>query len=979
MPIVQSEPLIGRHDELEVLETALSSARAGRGSVVIVSGEAGIGKSRLAQAAADAATSGGMRALRGRAVPAATHVPFRPFAEALRSIHRDRAAGFFREIEPYGRALAHVVPEWSRAEARETTSLGAVPESVVRLLGALGRRSGLAIVLEDLHWADPDSLAVLEYVADNIAEQHVLVIGTARSDWPGPAASVLDELISRRAAGHLALPRLSEGSVEQMAKAALGVESVPAGVLGALRRRAEGVPFLVEEMLSAYTASGGPAGGPEWWVARRIADSLPPSYRELVRDRLDRLDEKDRRVIAAAATVGRTFDWRLLSPITGLDEEEIFTSLRSGAREQLVAGAHGQGAESFAFRHALARETVLAELLPPELSALATRAADVLEDAYPGLPGEWCERAADLRIQAGDRLGASRLLQESGRRALARGALATAEAALTRAHEMVADDPMAWLGVDELLLEVLSLAGKTDRLIELGQGVLAGLDRYLSLSPDSLLQARAAGLHVRLARAALLERELALAREHVQKARELRERGTSDDAAAARIDATDAHLLLAEGHPGTAAKRATAAAASAARSDLPDLLCDALDAAGQAAVQTGRLGRAAKAFERMEEVSRRAKLPVLEARAMAERGALDRLTAADDRRLREARRLAVSTGAVSTLARIDLELALYHLGLADVDAASDCIRRALEPARANRLRILPQVLAARCFVPALAGRRDDLDQAVRKTLQAAPTDPTVVGAVHGARAIGRLVHGERDRALDDLEVASRGTAGSVTLDAWLWPALRALLLTVAKRGEVSTSSGGGRAWSFLPASRAYRAYTEAVEHGRSGRMDDARSAFARGDALMPTGWARHLARTLVGEAAARDGWGAPGAWASDAREFFERVGLRGLGSHARSVMRAAGVAVPRRGRGTAEIPVDLRALGVTSREVEVLELIALGLSNAEIGARIFLSPRTVETHVTSLLRKTRTESRPQLVAFAATKPSHPGNGHPRPA
>jgi hypothetical protein len=104
VPRVQSEALIGRHDELDLLEAALSAARAGKGSVVIVSGEAGIGKSQLAREAADRAASSGMRLLRGRAVPAATHVPFRAFAEALRSIDRDRAAAFVREIGPYGRA-----------------------------------------------------------------------------------------------------------------------------------------------------------------------------------------------------------------------------------------------------------------------------------------------------------------------------------------------------------------------------------------------------------------------------------------------------------------------------------------------------------------------------------------------------------------------------------------------------------------------------------------------------------------------------------------------------------------------------------------------------------------------------------------------------------------------------------------------------------------------------------------------------------
>lgn len=963
---VHSPLLVGRTGELDALEATLSAARAGQASVVVVSGEAGIGKTRLAREAGATAASSGMRVLHGQAVPAAAHVPFRPFAEALRSIDRDRATAVVREIELYGPALSLVVPEWSGVKVSETTALKGVPEAILRLLGALGHESGLLLILDDLHWADPDSLAVLEYLADNLGEQRMVVIGTERSDWPGQAASLLADLISRRSAVRVALEPLSEDSVEEMARAALGVESVPAAIVGALRRRAEGVPFLVEEMLSAYVASGGPArGGSEWWIARRIADSLPPSYRDLVRERLDRLGANDRGVVRAAAIVGRTFDWRLLGPIAGRGNEEVLAALRSAVREQLVAGAEGQEAESFSFRHALARETVLADLLPPELAALAARAADVLEDTYPGLPGDWCERAADLRIQAGDRLGASRLLQESGRRALARGALATSEAALQRAHELVADDPMAWLGADELLLEVLSLAGKTERLVELGQRVLAGLDRYLSLGRDSLLRLRAAGLHVRVARAALLEGELRLAREHVDKARELTGRGASDEDAA-RVDVADAHLALGEGEPRTAALRADRAAASADRLGLPDLLCDALDAAGQAALESGDLEAAVAAFGRADEVSRQANLPIRRTVALVELGTLDRMTYADDRRLREARRLAVSTGAISSLARIDHEIALNYLGLANLKAAAESLESALEPSRAFRLGLLPHVLAAQGLLHALAGRRGEMDDAVDAALAKAPNDPVVVGAAHDAHMIFRLVRGDRDAALDELEASIRVPGGS-GIDPWSLRGLGTLLLTVVNDDdddEPVVGSRGHWAGPALPASRAYLTYAEAVAHGRSGRVAEAAAAFARGDALMPPGWARHHARALVGEAAARYGWGEPGKWASEAMAFFDQVGLRGLASHARAVMRAARVPVPRRGRGTAEVPDALRPLGVTSREVEVLELVGLGLSNDQIGARLFLSPRTVETHVTSLLRKTGTETRLELVAFA---------------
>jgi DNA-binding CsgD family transcriptional regulator len=167
-----------------------------------------------------------------------------------------------------------------------------------------------------------------------------------------------------------------------------------------------------------------------------------------------------------------------------------------------------------------------------------------------------------------------------------------------------------------------------------------------------------------------------------------------------------------------------------------------------------------------------------------------------------------------------------------------------------------------------------------------------------------------------------------------------------------------------PANRAYLEYAGAVAAGRDGRPEDAAAAFGRADELMRPGWQRQHARMLAAEAAARDGWGTPGAWASEALAFFQKTGLPGFAAQAKAVMRRAGTPVPRRGRGTAALPEALRSLGITSRESEVLAFVGEGLSNEEIGRRLFLSPRTVETHVTSLLRKTGSPSRLQLVAFA---------------
>jgi DNA-binding CsgD family transcriptional regulator len=165
--------------------------------------------------------------------------------------------------------------------------------------------------------------------------------------------------------------------------------------------------------------------------------------------------------------------------------------------------------------------------------------------------------------------------------------------------------------------------------------------------------------------------------------------------------------------------------------------------------------------------------------------------------------------------------------------------------------------------------------------------------------------------------------------------------------------------------RAYLRYARAVLAGRVGDADAALQLVADGDRFLPnSGWFRHFGRRLVAEAAVADGWEAPATWLREALAFFDARGEERIASACRSLLRRAGVAVPRR-RGEVPVPASLRAVGVTSREVEVLRLLAHGLSNQEIATRLYLSPRTVERHIANLTVKTGVERRSQLVAFAA--------------
>jgi DNA-binding CsgD family transcriptional regulator len=954
--------LVGRGRELDSLSEALETAKAGRGALFVIVGEPGIGKSRLTRDLEDRALVRGMRVLRGRALQG-VGVPFRPLGEALRPATEALPSAALKDLEPYRAVLGPFVPEWADEKTPAEAAGFLLIEGVVRLLRRLAQDKGLLLVLEDLHWADPDTLSVLRDLAEKLGSERLLCTCTMRTGYPGPAEDTMAELVARRAATRVSLERLSDEEVSEMARASLELDELPASILEALTRYTEGVPFIIEEMLSAYVAAGGSRRIPEWWVTRRIVEGLPSSYRDLVSERMGRLSPDARRIVSAAAVLGRRFDWTLLGPITELDEVSVRNGL-SGAYEAQLLNADENDPPALAFRHALVRETILAQLLPPDRVELCRRTADAIEDAHPSLPGEWCELAADLREQAGDALGACRLLQESARRALNRGALATAELALQRARALAGDDYMAWMGVDELLIEVLSRAGKTAGLVETGRRLLSGFDHYYSLG--GFVSSRFAQLHLNVARAGLLSGDRDLARDYLARAEDLATRALPDPKLEARSRILRAQVALEEGDLRAADDHSTRAVTAASFASAARIESEALDVSGWAALHSANVERAVEAFEKEHALAAREDLPLARIAAELGLGTIDRRYRADPSRLSEARRLALAAGAVAAVARIDLEIARAYLDLAMLDRAAESLAHALDAARRFGLKLLPDVFVAQATLAALDNDPRRMDAMVASATEAGGDFERLAGAIAiNGRAILAMVRDQRDAALRLLDAAGDDPGWLALTHGWWVAGLRRLLETIAGRDMSPLPTG------LDPVGRAYLGYAAAIVAGRDGRHGEAGTNFEEAAALMPEGWRRQHAHRLVAMAALEDGWGDPAAWATDALRFFERNGLKTMADACKSVLRRAGVRVSRRGRGESEVPHSLRALGITSREVDVLRLVGDGLSNSEIGTRLFVSPRTVETHVASLMRKTGLESRTQLVAFAARELAQP--------
>ena len=173
--------LVGRDEEVRLLRDALDAAASGHGGTWFVAGEAGVGKSRLAREVSRQAHARGMTVLTGRAVPGGVPVAYRPLAEAVLNGLRGHDVLESPGLRAFRPALARLVPEWQpREQVAGVESPVVLGEGLLRLLRLLAGERGCLLVLEDLHWADRESLAVLEYVADNVGAERIACLGTLR-------------------------------------------------------------------------------------------------------------------------------------------------------------------------------------------------------------------------------------------------------------------------------------------------------------------------------------------------------------------------------------------------------------------------------------------------------------------------------------------------------------------------------------------------------------------------------------------------------------------------------------------------------------------------------------------------------------------------------------------------------------------------------------------------------------------------------
>ena len=606
--------MIGRASEQVLLRDLLDQARSGHGQFLMIIGEPGVGKSMLLNTLSSYAREADVTVLSGRAVEGAG--TFRPVAEALMPPLRAGTLPDAPGLRPYRAALGRLLPDWASPSVPETSvdPILVLGEGLLRLLTALDP-DGCVLLFEDLHWADAETLALLDYLSGAVAAAPLLIAATAREL---PSSLALQRLI-RAASSAIKLGRLEPREVDEMIE--LSGRSLDEAERELIRRRSEGLPLLVDELLTSAPSDSSDRRGEPWFV--------PASFAAVVESRLDSLDEPGRRVLSAAATLGVQPDWDLIPAIAGLDGGQAVNSLRRAVRAELLI----IDGSLLTWRHALIREAIWAGLLPPERSVLSRRAARVLLDR--GGPDQELP-AAELLVEAGDFDDGAALLLRIAKRELAAGALRSAESIL----DQVAATARFPTALASERVELLALTGRLDQALQIGVAALDG-----ATGDDH------AELCLRLARTAILLRRWDDANAYVARAR--------------RPNDPRSLILLADSAHG--AGRIEAAAQFAARAvELAEQTADA-EVGCEALIVQARIvrlsdgGRAGRLFRRAAELAAEHGLKHWRVEALLGCGTVELMHDERSPTLLEARDLATDLGLLVKATSAELLLADHRM------------------------------------------------------------------------------------------------------------------------------------------------------------------------------------------------------------------------------------------------------------------------------------------------------------------------------
>jgi DNA-binding NarL/FixJ family response regulator len=1002
---VVSPILIGRTAEMATIERAIEASLAAHPVHLLISGEAGIGKSRLVQELARSAAARGMRVARGACSGLGDGaMPYGAIVEALRGLARDLdPVDLAAAVGPSGPDLGRLVPALAPTAAGDPTIQRdmlqvRLVDALLGLVQRLAASQPLLLVIEDLHWADPATRDVVAFLTRNLAADRVLLAMTFRSDElhrRHPLLPWLAELERTGGIERVGLRRLHMAETAALVSAITGKEPIP-DLTERIHRRSDGNPFFVEELLLADHAATG-------------SGRMPPTLRDVLLARIADVPEATRVILGVAAVAGRRVDHDLLSTIAGQPEATMLEALRSAVSSQiLVVETEDRGADAYAFRHALLQEIAYEDLLPGERKRLhrACAAAIAARPAGDGAAAaaHWAELAHHWSAANDDpaAFDASLRAAEAAERTFA-------FTAALRQYERLLDlwtdvpDPGSRSGVDratilERAARVAFLAGDESRAVALSREAIATVDPAEEpVRSAVLLEGLGRGLWgLGETGEALVAYEAAVALMPIEP----------PTAERARVLAGFGQMLMLLDRWIESHRQCDEAIAVARRVGARQAEGHAMNTLGLDLVAEGRTEDGVASIENALAIALdlrnaddvgRAYVNLADARFFA--GDLEGAAAAIDEGVRVAEAFGV-TSSYGCFIRETGVLINYDLGrwqvasrLATESFAID--RLGADQSRYGLARWVSLLVAT--GAPEATDRLDRLEDLIR----GGPPEYQFSGPYYAARAELEMWHG---RPGDALETVRRGLAHLSRKKTWFWHVVRLHRIGARAAADVAEVARARRdrageqgALADAAELRESRAGTVAaslaVQSGRAA--DETRAEAATADAedtrLLgtpdPGAWREALTRwrarerpylvayvrwreaeacLAVGDrAGAADALDEAAAVAGDlgARPLLEAIDS--LAARSRIRLGQSSRIPPDdddpapAGASMAEDP-----FGLTEREREVLGLVALGRTNRQIGGELFISANTAGVHVSNILGKMGASSRAEAAGIA---------------
>jgi class 3 adenylate cyclase/tetratricopeptide (TPR) repeat protein len=387
---VVSPKLVGRDEEISLLEDDLLSALRGEGGAVVLGGEAGMGKSRLVHELSQLATRLGCTVMSGVCSEAELSLPYLPFLEAIGNYLATQELPALRErLGPAADELAQLFPQMGRLQPATGDPIQAklrLFEAILLLLRDAAQQRGLLFIVEDLHWADPATRELVDYATRRLRSTRVLVLATYRTDELHRKHALLPTIQGWRRSGQahlIEIGPLRAPGVKDMVMAIFDEPDLSDEFRDFMLQRSEGNPFVLEELLRDAIDRGDIFRTDTGWDRKAVHEMrMPRTVRDTILVRLANLSPDDVEVLSAASAIGLTFDLATLSGVTGKSEAAVLTALEACITNQLLEEADRVSGR-YTFRHALTREAVYEDIIVPRRQQLHARIAEVLE-SRPG-------------------------------------------------------------------------------------------------------------------------------------------------------------------------------------------------------------------------------------------------------------------------------------------------------------------------------------------------------------------------------------------------------------------------------------------------------------------------------------------------------------------------------------------------------------------------------------------------------------------